>query len=366
MLFREGAVLRSRSYFSAGHTRPVIMMATLAPCFSLKKCPPMPAHGLAAPEPAFGNRYKQPVSVEFHADGEVTATGFSFEEYAFAQTRVRKQCGERRLPAPSWAFNYAQLRELLARFWEWRAGIQHPRIDAPEKRLRYAYRRYMRKYVPKFRETLHKLCHELVACTDSKRRRQLEIEIQGTDTQLRTAERGPAVVAAIVQLYYAVGLDSPGVGAELGIHPMAVRQTLWRLHKTWKKMADGTDRKPKPHEIALAKLREKQRRWRAENPEAQREKQAQVQAWRKANPEKFRAQCRKSLEANRDLRNADKRLNYRLNPEQERERARIWAEENREHRRAYKKAWNEQNREHIREYDRNRKRSTKRPITSVT
>ena len=88
----------------------------LSPTFSLKRCPPMPAHGVLSDEPVFGNRYRQPVSVEFHADGVVTATGFSFEEYAFAQTRVRKMHGERRLETPSWAFNLSEQRLLLARF----------------------------------------------------------------------------------------------------------------------------------------------------------------------------------------------------------------------------------------------------------
>jgi hypothetical protein len=75
---------------------------------------------------------------------------------------------------------------------------------------------------------------------DEKHRlRQLEIEIEGIDTYLRYTENGGAdVVAAVVYLYYRTGLDSVGVGAELGLKPPHVRQTLWRLHQTAKRMAE--------------------------------------------------------------------------------------------------------------------------------
>jgi hypothetical protein len=278
-----------------------------------------------------------------------SGTGISFSDYHFMQTRTRKQSGERRLPTPSWAFNLSEQRELLARFWELRAGIMFPRIDTPAKRIRYAHRRYLRHRVPRLRETLKKLCHERLASDDPKRRRQLEIEIRGIDTQLRIVERGPALVVGIIHNFYAVGLDSPGTGAELGVHPVSVRQTLNRLHKTWRAMVDGTDRKPTPEEVRKAKIRVKSRRWRAENPEKYRESREKVKAWRRANPEKFRDQWRRNAERDRELHLLDKRVNRRRNPERERERARRWAEENRERRQAYKKAWNERNKERIRE-----------------
>lgn len=363
MFFREGAVLRDRSYFFCQSHRPDILMATLAPCFSLKKCPPMPAHGLAAPEPAFGNRYKQPVSVEFHADGEVTATGFSFEEYAFAQTRIRKLHGERRLPTPSWAFDYAQQRELLARFWEMRAGILHPRIDTPEKRLRYAYRRYMRKYVPKFRETLHELCHEFVACQDPKRRRQLEIEIQGTDTQLRTAEQGPALIVGIIHHYYAVGLDSVGTGAELGVRPVSVRQTLNRLHKMHRAMVDGTDRKPTPEEVRRAQRNEYWRRWKEENPEKARKHLARTKEWRDAHREEFRAQCRQWTKKNRDYRRSEHKKC--VDPVKIRERVRKWAEANRERVRENQRRWRLAHPEREKVYER-RRRAKKKALAGTS
>lgn len=75
---------------------------------------------------------------------------------------------------------------------------------------------------------------------EQKRLRHLEIEIEGIDTYLRYTENGGAdVVAAVVYLYYRTGLDSVGVGAELGLKPPHVRQTLWRLHQTAKRMVEA-------------------------------------------------------------------------------------------------------------------------------
>src|SRR5208282_3224236 len=76
---------------------------------------------------------------------------------------------------------------------------------------------------------------------ERKRLRHLEIEIEGIDTYLRISENGGAdVVAATVYLYYRTGLDSVGVGAELGLKPPHVRQTLFRLHQAAKRIdAEG-------------------------------------------------------------------------------------------------------------------------------
>jgi hypothetical protein len=76
---------------------------------------------------------------------------------------------------------------------------------------------------------------------EQKRIKQLESEIEGIDTYLRISDNGGAdVVAATVYLYYRTGLDSVGVGSELGLKAPHVRQTLFRLHQTAKRLdADG-------------------------------------------------------------------------------------------------------------------------------
>lgn len=93
---------------------------------------------------------------------------------------------------------------------------------------------------------------------EQKRLRHLEIEIEGIDTYLRYTENGGAdVVAAVVYLYYRTGLDSVGVGAELGLKPPHVRQTLWRLHQTAKRMGEAGLISEKPSHVAETRVGKK-------------------------------------------------------------------------------------------------------------
>jgi hypothetical protein len=80
-------------------------------------------------------------------------------------------------------------------------------------------------------ETLERLCHQFVEIKsspnpDRSRLVLLEREIRNADTTLRFNENALAVVAGIIALYYRAGLDSVGVGAELGFLPTHIRQTL--------------------------------------------------------------------------------------------------------------------------------------------
>lgn len=180
-------------------------------------------------------------------------------------TQQHKPSGERRLPTPQWAVNDKMLRELLVVFMEERAGYRKRQRGELVPRLEKAKAAIIAQR-PRMIATLKKLCDEYVYLKrigsapelddealnlslaqplvfeewarpfiDLTRRRELEIEIEGIDTYLRMHATGGAdVVAAIVYLYYRAGLDSVGVGAELGLKPPHVRQTLWRLHDTWK------------------------------------------------------------------------------------------------------------------------------------
>ena len=166
----------------------------------------------------------------------------------------------------------------------------------------------MREKVPNLKRALEKCCREFVTCQDPERRRRLEIEIRGIDTQLRVAAKGPALIIGVIHHYYGAGLDSVAVGEELKIQAMSVRQTLWRLHKTWKALVDGTDKTPKPEEVRLASVREYSRRWRAEHPEEYEQRKAKVQEHRAANREAFRKQCRDWMKTNREYRRQLRRL----------------------------------------------------------
>lgn len=209
-----------------------------------------------------------PVSARKAVDGWIT-TGIAFEDYARMSTHSHKASGERRLPTPVWAVNDGLLRELLVKFMEERAGFRRKQKGGLLERLERANAAVLAQR-PRQIAVLTKLCKEYVAvkkygahqdCTDEevmrlaekilgktplcaevareklakKYARDWEIEIEGIDTYLRYTKNGGAgTVAAIVWLYYRVGLDSVGVGGELNLKPPHIRQILWRLHETWK------------------------------------------------------------------------------------------------------------------------------------
>jgi|SRR5271166_3059138 len=214
-----------------------------------------------------------PVNAKITATGWLS-NGISFDDYSRMSLQTRKTSGERRLPTPLWAMNNAMLRRVIVTFMEERAFSKKEREKTPsdmglKERLERAKARIITKRAAAI-TVLDRLCDEYVdiknkglqpGLTDrewneskkqpymefaegearfqdeKKRLRQLEIEIEGIDTYLRISENGGAdIVAAAVYLYYRTGLDSVGVGAELGLKSPHVRQTLWRLHQTAKRL----------------------------------------------------------------------------------------------------------------------------------
>jgi hypothetical protein len=175
---------------------------------------------------AFAGRRARPVS---------TATGISFDDFGFMQTRQHKQSGERRLPTPTWALNNAALRELITAYMEKRAGIPRGTGKLSE-RLARAKQSLIRRRAA-INATLDRLSHKYVAAKRPKRKRALQIEIEGLDTWVRISESGAAVAAAIVYLYYRVGLDSPGVAEILRLKPPHVRMVLCRMRRIAKRLS---------------------------------------------------------------------------------------------------------------------------------
>lgn len=185
-------------------------------------------------------------------------------------TQQRKQSGERRLPTPVWAISNTLLRRVLVSFMEERAGFRKKKQKGSLKERLERAKSVIVSQRPRMISVMDKLCGEYVEIkqrginpniTDKEwnetrpqpfmefaegearyedeklRLRHLEIEIEGIDTYLRYTENGGAdVVAAIVYLYYRTGLDSVGVGTELGLKPPHVRQTLWKMHRTAERM----------------------------------------------------------------------------------------------------------------------------------
>jgi hypothetical protein len=120
-----------------------------------------------------------------------------------------------------------------------------------------------------------------------------------------------------------------------------VRQLLWRLDRVWRKLQDGTDRKPTEWEIRNAKARQYHREWVAKNPEKARAQTERTTIQRRADKEKWRAYSRAHYAKHRELGRLEARARA-AKPEvraRHRERARRWAMENRERRREYKRQW---------------------------
>lgn len=211
------------------------MGQTFSANFHLQRCEPGVAQGALVSEPAFGIRSRKPVSAELEGDGEFSTPGIAFEDFSRMSTMQRKTSGERRLPTPSWAVNQSELRALLVRFFERRVGIVAPGNGSDIQRLNAAQRKLLSR-IPGMTEVLDRLCREYteVKDADPARATVLQIEIQNLDTSIRMARMGPGGVARVVHLYYGCAYDSCAVASEIGITPMHVRQTLFRLHRAAK------------------------------------------------------------------------------------------------------------------------------------
>jgi hypothetical protein len=195
----------------------------------------------------------QPVSAVYRGLGEWETPGVSFSDYERMAVQTRKQSGERRLPTPSWALNYSEQRELLVYFMERRALNLWHRSPSVMKCLPLDMRLAMAQ------ATIVARCSSLVALIDklsaeyvglkkqnpkAPRVRQLETLIENLDTRLRFERKdgGLGCIARTIHLYYSVGLDSVGVGAELGIKPPQVRRTIFMLHKAWATLNGGKEK----------------------------------------------------------------------------------------------------------------------------
>ncbi len=169
------------------------------------------------------------------------ATNISWDDYSRMGVSNRKLFKGRKLPTPSWAVNDSELQSLVARFFEERAWLRsRPKAGSPSKRLALAQKMIVARG-PRWIGVLDKLCREYTELkrtnTDPDRQRTLEIQIENVDTRLVFAEKGPAVVVAMVYMYYRRGLTSPEIAVELGCKPPLVRRTLHKLDRLWKEMS---------------------------------------------------------------------------------------------------------------------------------
>jgi hypothetical protein len=173
----------------------------------------------------------------------------SFQDYSAMQTQQHKQSGERRLPTPAWALSDKLLAEIIVLFMEKRLYIRDPQGSLIERRERA--RAVAIAQIPRLNATIDKLNFEYVTAQRSgapqHRLKELEVEIESLDTQIRTTSNdgGIGTLAAIAYLYYRRRLDSVGVGEALRIKPPHVRQILYRFNQLWAERFNP-DGSPKP------------------------------------------------------------------------------------------------------------------------
>jgi hypothetical protein len=191
---------------------------------------------------------RMPMSTTFVADGETESTGIDYSDYGRMSTMVQKLDKGRRNERPAWAVNDVQLMKVLCQYMESRANIDGgwQRMKQPgtvAQRIKRAQNKIISRLPDKI-EILDGLCKEYVELKKNPaatcdRLQELEIEIEGLDTYIRTSQKDGGLLLAVgcVQTYWKECLDSVACAERLHIKPPHVRQIIWRLDKACKKVS---------------------------------------------------------------------------------------------------------------------------------
>jgi len=251
----------------------------------------------------------QPVSVRYMGLDRWDTPGLGFGDFASMHRQSKVQFHGRDINAPSFALNVPEMKLLLARYFERRAGWRIPKVGTPEWRLKQALRK-IKKDIPAKRKLLHKLNEQYITLQRQgaapKAIRELENNVRTLDGEILMAQRGLAPVVALIYFHFRLGFNSPQTAAELGIRPQAVRQTAYRLTHLWEKMQSGQDHPPSKKEIKNEQVREHRKNFTPEQREAFKKYHvdyrkanhttllASGQRWRNANRELVRKQAREA------------------------------------------------------------------------
>lgn len=146
---------------------------------------------------------------------------------------------------PLWPRDPAKVRQVILRYLNGRLNW-HGTHDAalaamPDDAARLKFLSDLeRSKLPELTARLDRLCREYVqlkreagaAAAADARVRTLAVQIKSLDGFLVCVKSGSAGrLVRLIQLYFGAGLDSVGVGLELGITPVAARQYACRLNK---------------------------------------------------------------------------------------------------------------------------------------
>jgi hypothetical protein len=251
-----------------------------------------------------------PVRVRYMGLDRWDTTGLSFDDFASMHRESKVQFhGRDHTAVPTFALNVPEMKLLLARFFECRAGWRTPKIGEPEWRLKMALR-HIQKNVPKDHARMVRLNREYVELKrqggDTERLRELENTIRSLDGEIIMARRGAAPIVALIYFHFRLGYNSVQTANELRMTAQSVRKIAFRLTKLWNKMKDGQDAQPSAKERANAQVRERRRNFTPEQREAFKKYQADYlkankkaalvrsQKWRDANLEHARKISRES------------------------------------------------------------------------
>lgn len=167
------------------------------------------------------------IQADFNGHEFVSATGIGFEDYARMSTHVQKLESSRRYAVPAWALNDDQLVAVIARNMEGRVGVRIFKPGDNREKLRIAQQQ-LEAQRPALMARLDGMCARFVADTE-KQEKYLGIQVEAVDTQLRLLSDTTKFLLGCVFYYWRLGYDSVETGAQLGMKPTHVRQTLARL-----------------------------------------------------------------------------------------------------------------------------------------
>jgi hypothetical protein len=182
------------------------------------------------------SRPRAPVHADYAGNGAFSSTGLSFDDYKRMRKGGHVPCRGRRAAPPCWAVNDKELRAVLARFIERRAGLLRPQSGSYAQRIRRA-RAQLKSRAPAQSALLDRLCRDYVAAKrkpNASRLREREVQIENLDTRLRMIDPLP-IAARLVYLYHRCGLDSVQVATVMHLKPPHVRMILWRLERVSRK-----------------------------------------------------------------------------------------------------------------------------------
>jgi hypothetical protein len=193
----------------------------------------------------FNKRPKAIYAIQ-HRDGEWESPGISFADFDRFKL-VKRPLDWKQGPPPRWFADQELFRDVLLKYIERRyyafgRGDRYRPLETASLPERIAnIKSLVIDSILPLRFKLLRLEKELAEAVadgeSDKRIARLCSLIQGVDSEICIAERGPlAIIAAVVYLSYAMNWTSVGVAEELGLRPPFVRQVLNRMNRTWRMM----------------------------------------------------------------------------------------------------------------------------------